>query len=275
MTKKCLKCGKLANEQVRFCSQCGASEFMWVNADVNNQQGQQVYGEPQMSGQVYLQPQAPKKGIRGWQILLIIVGTLVGALFVLGMMGVMVKTIVKQSEALDGESSYENSRQEQTIKYTKGNIVDGYYVNEWANIKFEITEQWPEGDDAAYSLYAGPTTECGFISEGNLQGKQFAICFEDLSRQFFNISEEDYLNLFEEKIKKIYSDASISCEIGEYFDTTIAGKTYKVAKINLENGLFYQYLCVYKIDDYIMYIAVTSADESEIKSVLSSIKTVE
>ncbi len=49
-------------------------------------------------------------------------------------------------------------------EYTKGEILDGVYTNEWAEISFEVTSEWPEGTAADYAEYNGDGTECGFIS---------------------------------------------------------------------------------------------------------------
>ena len=70
MGKQCLKCGKVSDEQVRFCGQCGSSDFRPVEKGQGNVQN--IQDSPET-----------KNKIKGWQIALIGLGVVCLLLFVM------------------------------------------------------------------------------------------------------------------------------------------------------------------------------------------------
>lgn len=279
MSRKCLSCGNEVSEQAVFCPKCGKK--ITVENVAVNQQGyntQQTYGEQQVYGNqptsninpAYLNPamhggmmpqmkRPVKKGMQWWHILLIVLGVLFGVVLV-GSVLITVVGIISESVESD------------KAPYSEGEIVNGWYVNEWADIQFEITEEWPAADESVYKGYENEVTDCGFVSQNIISGSQLALLYEEVNGQIINVTEEKYLMICKENISKELDELGLNYEIGEAFEIKIAGETYKALKIDYASGMLYQYICVRKIDEYMVSIIVSSMDETEIQSVLSDIR---
>lgn len=196
--------------------------------------------------------------MKGWQIVLIVLAVAVAAVVGFGVVG-----------AIFGGDSNDSG-----VAYTKGAVADGWYVNEWANLKFEITEEWPQGTAEQYAAYENETTDCGFLAQDDATNNQLCIGFEKLESVAGLLSEEDYLDRFEEMLSTTYDDAGIEYEMGDTYNTTIAGETYLSLSVSLGGDMVHQTCCVRKMDGYIIFITVTSGDTATNSAALSSIQAV-
>ncbi len=76
MSKKCLNCGNVLEDSVRFCSVCGSSEFQ------NLAQNGTMQSDFVQMQNVYSPPTQKKGGLKGWQMALIIGGIILFAVVV-------------------------------------------------------------------------------------------------------------------------------------------------------------------------------------------------
>ena len=155
--------------------------------------------------------------------------------------------------------------------YTKGTITNGVYENEWADIKFTITSDWPEAEASQYENYETLNTECGFLSADPLFGKQLAFQFEDLSYYGKSYTANDYLDALKMQYENTFEQNGIDAYFEDYFDYTIAGKDYLTLLVQSENGVILC-SCVRILDDYAVVISASSSSEDEIVSVFSQIQ---
>ncbi len=239
-------------------------------------------------------PKSEKKSI------LIIVLIIAGVLLIAGAAVFAVKTFVignesgSQSQKKDKErGSASDSRDEDEddaggfyeqgedgqdndlTPYTKGEIIDGSYINEWANIKYRITDDLPEGPKSLYSSYENQNTDCGFLaSDGE---RQLAIVFEKLGSASADLTAGDYLDLLEKRIVSEYGGLGIDVSNQHRIKMKIAGENYDATVLNIKfsvnKNTVCQYICVRKIDNYMSCVIATDTEENRIVTVLDSIKS--
>lgn len=172
---------------------------------------------------------------------------------------------------------------ENVISYTKGEVVDDVYINEWANMSFPIPDEFPEADLAAYNSLAtqafndSDNVEVGYISVNELNGKQFMILFQNSGNYLRKYTASENMDAV---ISGVLSNDSELAELGielradEYYDTVIAGETYLTGRVAyLSGGAEAAYIHYYirTLDDHVIFIVVSSADEEEIEDIISSI----
>ena len=312
MQKYCSKCNCEVEENARFCSNCGSPEFKFVdpeattvlNENIGNEP-QSTYNQPDYSPQQSAQPQAPlysqqqvpqfqqampfqppvapkKKGLKGWQIALIVVG-----IFALAGIGFIAEKVFQQQGygdspkpqtsyfSDDNNSSTDDSNNTATSKteYTKGTLSDdGIYTNEWANIKLTVPEGYTEGNSVNYNSFSdGGTTECGLYLVSPQQ-EMFAITFVDASSQKF-INENIFLSQLSAGISQQEIE-NVKYTIPEkYEDITIAGKNYVVAHYIISSyGIdMVQSYYVRKIGDRFCCIIIINSTKEENNSLVSNI----
>lgn len=155
--------------------------------------------------------------------------------------------------------------------YTKGYIEGDYYVNEWANFKFALSDKFPD-TPSLYSTVENETTECGFAAQNQEEGTYLIISYEDVSSALGFMTEEKYLDL----VKKGLGDALSAYEysIGAYQEKEIAGETFLVMDINVENGAFHEYVCTRIIGKYAMGIILMTVDPADTELAFDSMQPI-
>lgn len=279
MAKRCLGCGNVYENNVNFCATCGSQNFQNLDssqvAGVQNPQQQYNYQQPvsqqqfnyQQPVQQYVEPKK-KKNVG------LIVGIIAGVLILLGIIGALAQNDLEEPEIPDIDIM---DSVVPDIEYTKGEVIDGYYINEWANIKFEITEDYPDNTEELRSMQENAITDCGFAS-GNLtdgSGRLFSIAFENLGWQANNYSTEEYMNVLIDGLEEGYKEANVVYAVSETAEKTIAGETYKFISIDVGNGMLCQQICVRQIDEYMVVITVSNTDKTEVENAWSLIQAVE
>ena len=296
MQKYCSKCNCEVEDDARFCPMCGSSEIKSVDPEATtvlgentgyqpqtlyNQSNYNAQQPPQSQMPVYSQqapqfqqgvpfqpPVAPKKkGLKGWQIALIVVGV-----FAMAGIGFIAEKVFQQQgygESSKPQTSYfsgdndhsfvddnDDNSTASKVEYTKGTLSDaGIYTNEWANIKLTIPEGYTEGNSVNYNSFSdGGTTECGLYLVSPQQ-EMYAIIYVDASSQKY-INENIFLSQLSAGISQQEIE-NIKYTIPEkYEDITIAGENYVVAHYIISSyGVdMVQSYCVRKIGDLVSNI---------------------
>lgn len=236
------------------------------------------YGQSNPNFQQSFQPQIQPVKKNPLKKVLIGVGCFLLVGFILGILGAVIGSgdtsddynSGKDYEVTDGVNSDDISNNK--IAYTKGSVVDDYYINEWAGFKFKITEEWPDTTATARSTYEDETTDAGFISADTLTGKQFVIDFVDLSKTYVEYTEEKFLK---EIVSTSESElAGIEYTLSEFYDYEIAGETYECVDFTMENGFNLTY-CVRLYDDRIITIFSSSYSKEKVQEAFDSIEALD
>ena len=238
---------------------------------VNNAYQQPVnnaYQQPANNGyyqQAYQPaPSQPKKKNGG-----LVIGIVVAVLAVLAIIGISAEKVFQNMGS--GSSTYEPSY---SISYNNGILADGVYTNEWANIRFDAVDPWTDGTDEEYAAYEGdPNTECGVILDDAVNGKQLSICFEKLTGANVLITADTYLDIVSDGLGESYNDSGLPCQLSEYYDTTIAGETYRTLRISFDGLESVQDLHVRKHDGYIIFIGIVAQSSLDADLVANNIHT--
>ncbi len=160
-----------------------------------------------------------------------------------------------------------------TVSYTKGAVIDGVYVNEWANFKFDITS-WQPITDEEYASYGNENTEYGFMSYGTGTGQQFSVCFEDLSVQSEEYDAAGYSTELVKVLEKSFTEKNIPYSIGEFYETVVADETYCTFDTDIGNGKLFQRICVRIYKNRAITVSVSSTDNAVIDETFKSIVAV-
>lgn len=291
--KICPNCNNAVEDSAIFCDKCGNRLAVQNNNPVNYSQQPNNYGvnQPQYQQPVMMQQTQPKKKNIG-----MIIGIVAAVLLVLAIIGsVAEKAFQDQGYGDNGGNDYTPSynfgaddsssnndtnsttdNDTSTVKtYNKGSVVDGWYVNEWANMRFDTNGNWTDGSAEEYASYEGdPDTECGIILNDADNGKQLVICFEKLNGLGVSITEEGYLDIVVSGIKQQYMDASINCEVDDYYNTIIAGEFFTTAKLTFDGSTMVQEFHVRKYDDYIIFVGVIAQDNFDASTVVNNIRAI-
>lgn len=301
--KLCPNCNNTIEDSSVFCDKCGMRFAVQNNNPVNyaqqpqnqqnySQQPQYNYGADQPQYQNTAPQTPPKKKKTG-----LIIGIVAAVLIVLAIIGsVAQKAFQNQgygdvNNGNDSTPSYDFSIDEPSINdntdsttesnvsdavtYNKGSMKDGWYVNEWANMKFDANSNWTDGSTDEYASYAGdPNTECGVILNDPINGKQLVICFEKLNGPSASVTEDEYLDIITSSLKQQYADANLTCTVADYFDATIANEKFRTAKFTFDGSTMVQEFHVRKYDGYMIFIAVMAQDNFDASTVVNNIRAV-
>ena len=299
--KVCPNCSNTVEDSAVFCDKCGTRFAVQNNNPVNYTQqptNQPNYVQQPQYNNGAVQPQyqnvtpqtPPKKKNTG-----MIIGIVAAVLVVLAIIGSIAQKAFQDQGYGDGggnnstpsynfgvgDSSEDdddltsNNDVSDVKTYNMGSVEDGWYVNDWANMRFD-TNGWTDGSADEYASYDGdPNTECGVILNDATNGKQLVICFEKLNGPSASVTESAYLDIITEGLEQQYADANLSCTVNDYFDTTIAGETFKTARITFEGSPLIQEFHVRKYDGYIVFVAVTAQSGFDASSTANNIRTIE
>ena len=162
-----------------------------------------------------------------------------------------------------------------SYSFEKGSLLSNVYTNNWANLKFELSDGWQNGEASEYASYETTANSyCGLAANKQTGATltQLDIAFEELTGINSTLTVSQYIDTIKPMFETQYSNMGITVEIGEIYNQTIANETYSSFVINLSN-LGIQHINVRKLDNYIVLINVTTSDKFTSSTVLNSIRT--
>ena len=120
------------------------------------------------------------------------------------------------------------------VDYSKGELRDNVFYNEWANIKVEIPNGWQNASEAEYKkLESGYKSdleaECGLYIKADNNQTQFYILFASLGK--YGGSEKAFLDEFEKGLKSYAT-------IGDKGTQKIAGQYYSYLEARLYGDVY-------------------------------------
>ena len=154
--------------------------------------------------------------------------------------------------------------------FEKGSVNDYVYINNWANLKFDMAASggWLECDASEYT--AIETSEpsgfvCGFAAQSVLD--RFIIAFQELSGDNANSTETEYFEAIINHAKSGDSEYTFS----GLYDSTIANATYKSFDATYFDSVIHY--SARRLDNYLVIIGVTCSKE-DLPTILNGIQTV-
>lgn len=295
--KYCIKCGNALVDDACFCDKCGARMPERINPQATPAQQpapQANYSQPvQSSAQAPQQPRPaaqnprrkPKKKKKNTGAIIAVIAVVAILLASIG--SCSEKKFQEQGYGqddsfeytpYDGGDSYEDSDDSflDTIIYTKGAVENGSYINKWANMRFDIGNEWTEGTYDQYAAFEGDgKTECGLLLSDEVGGKQLTIGFEKLDGVNLLISEDEYLDVVVDGMKNQFTGTGLTCIVSDYYDYPVANKTFRSVKISFEGVGMVQQIHVCNYDGYMIFVMAMAQSEYDAISTVNDIVTAE
>lgn len=189
--KKCCRCNIIVNEIVNFCPECGGNQFEWITNDDTMQlsaEGSPWYNQEISRNIVEQNPVKPKTT----NILKIVILAIV-------LVGILSGMMITLKSISDGDNH------KSAVEYTKGELINNVYYNEWADLKLTIPEGYYNATENEYTNTSDEETDCLlFFYEPS--GVNMIVSTQDIS-SYPNISVDTYLTSIIENMKK---DVSIA-----------------------------------------------------------------
>lgn len=260
--KKCINCGTISDENVKYCTQCGSNYFEpYIN----------TIGNVNIAGK----NKNRKKGK-----IVITAGSIISLLAIAIPIAVNIGLREHRKNKLNDE---ETSSINQVISnidsyldsktFTKGEIIQDTYKNEWANIEFKIPDKFPPYSDM--SKYDSDRIKTGYASINSETGEYFILefyNFEDVDEYF---DEKRFLNtLFEKSIKPEDNADKDSYEISDDYYTKIAGEEYLTRDIYFKDIDLIQKYCTFKKEKQVIVFEISAYDATEIEEIINSISII-
>lgn len=272
MAKHCINCGTELNDSTLFCPCCGSEQVSPVNFD----------NEKTFYAQNNLKPVTPKKNNSALIVavcataLCVITVATVAILFATGTLsfnknkddGQKGDSSVSEAVGDDLDTSPPDNPKDTHIPYTKGEVRNGEYINEWAGFKFRIPSNYPEAHSSIYQSYNATLSsgECGYISTNGTSGNILGISYEDNPE---NKTAEEILNttikISTEELK--YTNP---IEFGKFKSIYIGGEEYTSSTMYYTNTETYGMTAVRIFDNKVITIVITGSDLNECMNVLNS-----
>ena len=284
--KRCNKCGTMVEMQDKFCNSCGGSDFIAINQpsqqNTDYNANQPVHNQNQVQSQYQVQPQyqyvqqppmPPKQSKKG-----VIIGFVAAGLIVLAGIGFFAEKYFQSQGYGDGSSSENKPKvtisnpEKSDVEYTKGEFDGSVYVNEWADIKMELPDDFSNADSSLYASTENSVTECGayFIADDTMS--LMYIAYEKLPTSSY--TEKLYLDAVLLQLKNV---TEVEYTVPDTYTTAnIGGYTYVVAECPVKNdyGNFVNTIYVRKLDDYIICISAVGVSADSNADLVGKITTV-
>ncbi|MBR5779711.1 MAG: zinc-ribbon domain-containing protein [Clostridia bacterium] len=232
--KKCKNCGKLNSDNVLFCSGCGSDAFDIQQTEEFSQDTRFDFTPTEIKGRV-----------KAWQVILIALGCI--ALIAAGIFAVKSILSVKS--------------------YTKGEIVENVYTNEWAELRFVIDGDLKDvtADEAEY--IENQYSEVGFVAYSESKNYSVSVLYYHLGNTS-GYSEREGMDDLLLGYTEGFEELGVSPTISEYFSYSIADRDYTSARIEFED-IGTEYKCVRYEGEYAIIITAIAPTEEEVRSIIS------
>lgn len=253
--KKCCRCNIIVNEIVNFCPECGGNQFEWITNDDTMQlsaEGSPWYNQEISRNIVEQNPVKPKTT----NILKIVILAIV----LVGILSGMMITLI---------GAFNEDNHKPAVEYTKGELINNVYYNEWADLKLTIPEGYYNATEDEYANATDEESECLlFFYEPS--GVNMIVSAQDISR-YPNISVDTYLTSIIENMKKdvsiVFGSENIEMKyLVDKQKVQLHGYTYVQLSYQMaikgEGYSRIQNIYARKVDNrIIMFITVVDAEE--------------
>lgn len=203
--------------------------------------------------------------------------------FIILIVSVVFIMIGKSCGSIIASSSNENTsdvEEVSNVEYTRGEVLDNTYYNEWADVKIVIPEGYSLATEEMYQSAAGNTADCCLYII-NAEGYNLIFNVEDVSVAPYVDEEmcaDIYLKNVEESLQTDYADyAAEFVVLNEGEEVEIAGHTYyRVAcQIKMQVGEVsvapIQNTYIRKVDNRVILFAIASLTMEEAEEIVSFI----
>ena len=158
--------------------------------------------------------------------------------------------------------------------YTKGSVIDGVYINNWAGLQFVTNDEWVACEKDIIKSYEVTNVSCGFVAGAASSGKQLAICVEKLPAEEDVAETSDASSDASEEVSKVeftidgyldslvtgFSSTVAESTFGEYRDITVAGEKYRAVDIVLGESV-YQTICARRNGNHCIVLIATGIEK--------------
>lgn len=278
--KVCKKCGNVVNDDIKFCPECGDNMSVPVtrqNQFENNYQPRQ-YGVPEYEAMpvynVPEEPQKPKKS--GLRKIFSVVLKIFLVLFAVMLIAILGAVLSDDDDKLS-KYSYDNAVISNSFPFTTGEIADGVYINEWANLKYTI----PEGYARLWD------NEVDYLAEGEIHentgfylvngGNVLALFFENYDISLYYADTKDYLEyLCDDEFKEDFASDGFEVEISDTKTMQSAERefVYCHAKIFNDEGYYYRSVFVTEIEGRMSFVLAVSSSATENEAMMLGLEAI-
>lgn len=159
--------------------------------------------------------------------------------------------------------------------FTVGEVKDGVYTNEWADLQFRLGTEWTRDSGSEFSNEENIV--CGFSAEKGLMDR-VAILFTD-GASISGMSENEILDAYMKGISESFGEVDFLGQTEESAVTAlkIAGKDYKTKSVSVSFGYISMSIsiAVRKQNGHAIMIITMGGTESGNRSVMQSFTTVQ
>ncbi len=233
--KNCKSCGRSLSDDALFCPGCGGNDFAADQASGASQDVRFSFTPTEIKGKV-----------KAWQIILITLGCI--ALIAAGIFAV--KSVFSAKS------------------YTSGEIIEGVYTNDWAELKYVIDDGFEDHTAQDTEFYDAEYTDVGLVAKHSDGVAGVSVLFMHIGNAR-GYSEQDGMNDYLDGYAEAFeAEYGIAPTVSQYFKYNIAENDYTVAKIDFgQYGI--EYDCISFRGEYAVVITVNASDEEAVRSILS------
>ena len=137
--------------------------------------------------------------------------------------------------------------------FTTGEVRNGYYVNEWANLKLKVDGRYTQADPSEYADAESPLFKVGYWGEGDHTALQISF----IMNYALSFNSDDEKAIFEEFSKSYFSSDgydNFELQLPEYF--FVNGQAYYGARNKMADTDYEVVLMIRVIDKHVCCISV-------------------
>lgn len=158
------------------------------------------------------------------------------------------------------------------VDYNKGYMSGEWYINEWADMRFFVSDNWEQGTDEMYKIFEiDVDVDCGLLLHDDSTETTLLISYEKLNGQA--VSSSEYLDVVTSKLvekpKNTFSDV---------YTLNIANKQFQTVTLSAYNEnkgkTRFARHSAHKKEDYMIYIFIDTYDDLYGDSILADFETV-
>ena len=171
---------------------------------------------------------------------------------------------------------------EKSGSFTKGEVEDGVYTNEFAGLTFEIPDGWDvlSDEEIMATMNAGlevggssmdadsvmGTTTYDLVARDSSIGESVMIIFEDLSKYSYEFTPDDYIRLAKTSTEYTLPDIDIDWDL-DGKEASLCGEDFKVysmeAEIEAYGVSMYQEYHIAEKDGYMILVTYSGSSAGE------------